>query len=194
MSNGRVRISADESLLGSDEERPRIDIDSRRRVVRMLPLDLPGVGRVLRPAIWTAPSKHFEEASGREVIAHVVLLRRGPPVDVAVVNVVADEVTNCPEDVVECEEVRAVDSLVTLPMAEEALKGSQRTVPLVPVPGGILCPCIWLSPYDLPDEDLRERVKIAVVLLSPGPQRPDVGAIRIPVSVVKKFPTGPVEW
>lgn len=192
--NERVRISADESLLGSDEERPRIDVGVRRRVVRMIPIPLPGAGPILRPAIWTSKAKHFEPASGREVVAHVVLLRRGPPVDIAVVNVVADEVSNCPEDVVECEETLAVDALVALPGAEEALRGSQRTVPLLPLPTGVLCPCIWLSPYDLPDDYLKERVRIAVTLLSPGPPRPEVVAIRVPTSVIKKFPTGPVEW
>jgi hypothetical protein len=195
VSGRRIKISTDESLLGAPEERPRVDFGVRRRVVRMIPIPLPGGSPVMRPAIWTSPTKHFEKASGKEVISHVVLLRRGPPVDIAVVNVVADEVENCPMGIVECEETLAVDSIATLPnKTSEPLRGSLRTVPLLPIPGGVLCPCIWLSPYEIPDDDLMERVSVAVLLLNPGPPKPEIVAVRVPSSTVAKFMTGPVNW
>lgn len=76
--------------------------------------------------------------------------------------------------------------------------GSQRLVRYLPcgLPGtkGIMLPCIWMSPYDDWDEDLKENVRVAILLLSKGPPKPDIIAVRIPSTAVEKFPTGPVEW
>lgn len=190
----RIKISVDDSLLGAPEERPRIDANVRRRIVRMLPVPMPGIGQVMRPAIWTSPTKHLEPSLGKEVISHVVLIRRGPPVDIGVVNVIADEAVNCPDGVVECQEIVSVDSLIAMPGVEEPLRGVRRAVPLIPLPTGMMCPCIWLSPYDMADDDLKQRVQIAVILLGSGAPKPEVAAVRVPKSVIKKFPTGSVEW
>lgn len=187
----RVKITADETLLGTEAERPRVDVLSRRRVVRMLPVPLPGSREpIMRPAIWTNPVA-VEDPAGRKVRQHIVLLRRGPPVDVAVISVLDHEAINCPEDVVECEEMATISSIPR----DQPLRGSTRYVPLFPVPGAtVMCPCIWMSPYEIADDDLKQRVRVCVLLLSSGPPKPEVVAIRVPSSVIHKFPTGPIDW
>jgi hypothetical protein len=163
--------------------------------VRMLPVPLPGSKEpVMRPAIWTNPVAVDDPVSGQKVRQHVVLLRRGPPVDVAVVSIIDSQTGNCPEDIVECEEISPLDPSF-IAARGQPLRGETRTVPLFPLPGSTLMyPCIWMSPYEIPDDDLKQRVRVCVLLMSQGPPRPEVAAVRAPSSVVSKFPTGPINW
>lgn len=82
--------------------------------------------------------------------------------------------------------------------SETPVSGERRIVPYLPVglPGmkGRLFPCIWQSPYSVFDSDLREQVKICIMLITEGPPKPDIMAIRIPAEAITKFPTGPVNW
>lgn len=82
--------------------------------------------------------------------------------------------------------------------SDKLILGERRLVRYLPVglPGtkGMMLPCVWMSPYDDWDEDLKEKVKVCLVLLSKGPPRPEVICVRIPSAAVDKFPTGPVEW
>lgn len=82
--------------------------------------------------------------------------------------------------------------------SDKPVMGEQRLVRYFPVglPGtkGLMLPCIWLSPYDTWDDDLKENVKLAILLLGKGPPKPDIICVRIPSTAVEKFPTGPVEW
>ena len=82
---------------------------------------------------------------------------------------------------------------------DRAVMGNKRLVRFLPVglPGlkaPIMRPCIWTSPYEVFDEDLKENVKICILLLNEGPPRPDIIAIRIATSAIEKFPTGPINW
>ena len=76
--------------------------------------------------------------------------------------------------------------------------GDQRLVRYLPVPlpglKGMMLPCVWMSDYDVFDDDLKENVKVCLVLLSKGPPHPEVVCVRIPSAAVDKFPKGPVEW
>lgn len=82
--------------------------------------------------------------------------------------------------------------------SDRPVLGDKRLVRYLPVglPGtkGMMLPCIWMSPYDDFDEDLKVKVKVCLILLSKGPPRPDIICVRIPADAVEKFPTGPVEW
>lgn len=76
--------------------------------------------------------------------------------------------------------------------------GSQRIVRYLPcgMPGtkGSMFPCIWESPYEVFDADLKENVKICILLLQKGPPKPEIIAVRIPAAAIQKFPLSPVEW
>lgn len=76
--------------------------------------------------------------------------------------------------------------------------GEKRLVRMLPVglPGtkGMLMPCLWMSDYEVMDEDLKEKVKVCLVLMSKGPPRPDIICVRIATAAIEKFPLGPVEW
>lgn len=82
--------------------------------------------------------------------------------------------------------------------SDRAVAGDKRLVRHLPfgMPGtaGMLLPCIWISPYEVYDEDLKEKVKICILLLSKGPPKPDVVAIRMAQAGIEKFDFAPVEW
>ena len=99
---------------------------------------------------------------------------------------------------------RKVVPISVIPGAEFAkpsdrpVAGDQRLVRHLPagLPGtqGTLLPAIWISPYEVFDDDLQENVKICILLLTKGPPKPDVMAIRIAGEAINKFPMLPVEW
>lgn len=79
--------------------------------------------------------------------------------------------------------------------------GERRLVYYLPVglPGtkGHLVPCIWMSPYVTFDKDLKENVRLCIVLLGKGTSerpKPEIICVRIPAAAIDKFPKGPVEW
>ncbi len=82
--------------------------------------------------------------------------------------------------------------------SDKPVQGERRLVRYLPagLPGtkGIMLPCIWTSPYEVMDEDLKEKVKICILLLNSGPPKPDIIAVRIPAAALDKFPMGPVNW
>lgn len=82
---------------------------------------------------------------------------------------------------------------------DRAVMGEKRLVRLLPIglPGQkvpLMRPCIWTSPYEVYDDDLKENVKICILLLNEGPPKPEIVAIRIAAAAIEKFPTGPVNW
>jgi len=82
--------------------------------------------------------------------------------------------------------------------SDKPVLGDRRMVRYLPagLPGtkGMMLPCIWLSPYEVYDSDLKEMVKIGILLLEKGPPKPEIIAVRIPSRAIEKFPTGPIEW
>lgn len=82
--------------------------------------------------------------------------------------------------------------------SDRPVMGERRLVRYLPVglPGGapLMRPCIWISPYEVYDNDLKENVKICILLLNEGPPKPEIIAIRIAASGIERFPTGPVGW
>ena len=82
--------------------------------------------------------------------------------------------------------------------SDRPVAGNQRLVRHLPVglPGtqGMLLPAIWISPYEVWDEDLQEKVKICILLLHKGPPKPDTVGVRIAAAAIEKFPMLPVEW
>lgn len=82
--------------------------------------------------------------------------------------------------------------------SDQPVAGNKRLVRHLPfgMPGtaGMLLPCIWTSPYEIYDEDLKENVKVCILLLSKGPPRPEIVAVRIPTAAIEKFSMAPVEW
>lgn len=82
--------------------------------------------------------------------------------------------------------------------SDQLISGDKRLVRHLPcgLPGtsGMMLPCIWMSPYEVFDEDLKEKVKICILLLNEGPPKPDILAVRIPTAAIEKFPMGPVAW
>lgn len=82
--------------------------------------------------------------------------------------------------------------------SDRPVMGEKRLVRYLPVPlpgvGPLMRPCIWMSPYEVFDDDLHEKVKICIILLNEGPPKPDIIAVRIPTAAIEKFPTGPVNW
>lgn len=84
--------------------------------------------------------------------------------------------------------------------SDRPVMGERRLVRMLPVPpaipGGesIMRPAIWVSPYKVYDNDLKENVRIVILLLNSGPPSPDIIALRVPVTAIDKFPLGPVEW
>lgn len=76
--------------------------------------------------------------------------------------------------------------------------GEKRLVRQLPVPlpgaKGMLFPAIWISDYTIFDDDLKENVKVCLVMTSKGPPHPDVICIRIAPAAIEKFPLAPVEW
>jgi hypothetical protein len=81
---------------------------------------------------------------------------------------------------------------------DRPVMGEKRLVRLLPagLPGtkGNLFPCVWMSPYEMFDEDLKENVKFCLLLINKGPPKPEIWGIRIPAAAIEKFPTGPIEW
>jgi hypothetical protein len=51
-----------------------------------------------------------------------------------------------------------------------------------------------MSDYEVMDEDLKENVKVCLVLMGKGPPSPEIICVRIPSTAIEKFPLGPVEW
>lgn len=83
--------------------------------------------------------------------------------------------------------------------SDRPVMGEKRLVRYLPVglPGQkvpLMRPCIWTSPYEIFDEDLKEKVKLCILLLNEGPPKPDIIAVRISAAAIEKFPTGPVNW
>lgn len=83
--------------------------------------------------------------------------------------------------------------------SDRPVMGEKRMVRYLPIglPGQaapIMRPCIWMSPYEVFDEDLQEKVKVCILLLNEGPPRPDIVAVRISAAAIERFPTGPVNW
>jgi len=82
--------------------------------------------------------------------------------------------------------------------SDRPVLGDQRLVRYLPcgLPGtaAMMLPCIWMSPYEVFDEDLKEQVKICILLLNEGPPKPDIVAVRIAAAAVERFPMGPVAW
>jgi len=82
--------------------------------------------------------------------------------------------------------------------SDRPVGGEQRLVRYLPcgLPGteAMLLPCIWISGYEVFDEDLKEKVRICILLLEKGPPKPDIVAVRIPSKAIEKFPMAPVEW
>lgn len=82
--------------------------------------------------------------------------------------------------------------------SDKPIMGDKRLVRYLPcgLPGtkAILLPCIWMSPWEIFDEDLKEKVKICILLLNDEAPKPDIVAVRIPAAAIHKFPTGPVAW
>ena len=82
--------------------------------------------------------------------------------------------------------------------SERAVVGDKRMVRHLPcgLPGtaGMMLPCLWISPYEVFDPDLKENVKICILLLTKGPPKPDIVAVRMAASAIEKFPMAPVEW
>lgn len=73
------------------------------------------------------------------------------------------------------------------------LGDNHRLVRMIPLPGKIFRPAIWISPYTFFSQDFNEIVRIAIVLLSPGPP-PEFVQVTVPAAALQKFPLGPVEW
>lgn len=83
--------------------------------------------------------------------------------------------------------------------SDRLVLGEKRLVRLlpVPIPGTkqiVMKPAIWISPYSFFDSDVGDNVKIAILLFTPGPPKPDIIAVRIPANAIEKFPLGPIEW
>jgi hypothetical protein len=82
--------------------------------------------------------------------------------------------------------------------SDRPVVGEKRLVRYLPLgmPGtaGMMLPSLWVSPYEVYDEDLKENVKICILLLSKGPPKPEIAAVRVPSAAIEKFPMGPVEW
>ena len=91
----------------------------------------------------------------------------------------------------------SIDGPLATP-SDRLITGDRRLVRHLPcgLPGtaGMMLPCIWMSPYEVFDEDLKEKVKICILLLNEGPPKPDILAVRIPSAAIEKFPMGPVAW
>lgn len=81
---------------------------------------------------------------------------------------------------------------------DRPMKGDRRIVKMLPtgLPGGaaILAPCIYMSPYDIWDERLKENFRYCLLLVSPGPPKPEFHAVQIPSSAIHKFPEDVVSW
>lgn len=82
--------------------------------------------------------------------------------------------------------------------SDRPVMGERRLVRMLPtgLPGtsGILVPCIWMSEYTVPDEDLHVDVRVCLLLVGKGPPRPEIHCVRIPAVAIEKFPLAPVEW
>jgi hypothetical protein len=82
--------------------------------------------------------------------------------------------------------------------SERAVAGDKRMVRHLPcgLPGtaGMMLPCLWISPYEVYDSDLKENVKICILLLHKGPPKPETIGVRMAASAIEKFPMAPVEW
>jgi hypothetical protein len=82
--------------------------------------------------------------------------------------------------------------------SDRPVLGDKRLVRYLPVPlpgmSGMLMPCLWISEYEVFDEDLKVKVKKCLVLMSKGPPHPEIVCVTIPSDAIEKFPTGPVEW
>lgn len=82
--------------------------------------------------------------------------------------------------------------------SDRPVMGDRRLVHMLPFgirgDDAVSLPCIWISPYETFDPDLKENVKICILLLDKGPPKPEIVAVRIPSAAIHKFPMGPCEW
>jgi hypothetical protein len=186
---GKAPISVEPGFI-EDDDRPVI---GKRRVVRYLPVGLPGKKGLLRPCIWMSPYEVDDPNLGEKAKLCVLLVEKRPRPMIVGVRIAARSISEFPTGVIECAENDDADPLF-LSAGTDPIRGRTRLVKHIPLPGNIARPCIWATPFDTYDEDLKEKVVICCLLMDEGPPEPNVVSVRVPSAALHKFPSAPITW